>query len=89
MPNKKGYTHIGDNIYSLEPRYRKVQDEKYFKKQHEGNMVYISREEANRLREILEIKDKRITRYEKIIILGTPFFCYGAVTLFKAILALF
>ena len=93
MPNKKGYTHIGDNIYSLEPRYRKVQDEKYFKKQHEENMVYLNHKDTirlcERLGEILEIKSKRITQYKKIIIYGTPLFCYGTVTLFKAILDLF
>ena len=89
MQNKKGYTHIGDNIYSLEPQYRKVRDEKYFKKQHEGNMVYLSYEEAKRLCEILQIKNKRISQYQMIITLGVPFFCYGVITFFKAILALF
>lgn len=93
MPDNKNYIHVKDNIYSLEPRYRKVWDEKYLKKEYEGEYVAVTYEElidyCNKLNEITKMLKRINSEYKRIIVILTPVAVYGAVRFLDEILSLF
>lgn len=93
MPDNKNYIHIKDNIYSLEPRYRKVRDEKYLKKEYKGEYVAVTYEQlidyCNKLNEITKMLEKENSVYERIFVILAPVAVYGAIRFLNVILSLF
>lgn len=91
--NNKDYIHVKDNIYSLEPRYRKVRDEKYLKKEYKGEYVDVTYEQlidyCNKLNEITKMLKRTNSEYERIIVILTPVAVYGAIRFLDEILSLF
>lgn len=93
MPDNKNYIHIKDNVYSLEPRYRKVRDEKYLKKEYKGEYVAVTYEQlidyCNKLNEIIKIQERKNSVYERFFLICIPLATYGAIRFLNVILSLF